>query len=50
MAGMFSYSTSKWIAPAAFAYNFGCQIYGGLSSPNMKDVHDRNLSFFSPNP
>jgi hypothetical protein len=50
MAGIFSYGTSKWIAPTAFAYNFACQLYGGLSSPNMKDVHDRNLSFFSPNP
>jgi len=45
-----SYETAKWIAPASFLYDFACQTYGGLSSPNMKEIHDANLSFFSPNP
>ncbi|KAL8808956.1 MAG: hypothetical protein Q9223_003662 [Gallowayella weberi] len=45
-----SYSTAKWLAPASFAIDFAAQQYGMLSSPNMKDIHDKNLSFFSPQP
>jgi len=45
-----SYSTARWIAPASFLVDFAAQQYGMLSSPNMKDIHDRNLSFFSPQP
>jgi len=45
-----SYSTARWVAPASFLIDFACQNYGMLSSPNMKDIHDRNLSFFSPQP
>ena len=37
-------------APASFLIDFAAQQYGMLSSPNMKDIHDRNLSFFSPQP
>lgn len=31
-------------------HDFADQQYGMLSSPNMKDVHDANLSFWSPQP
>ncbi|KAF9630496.1 hypothetical protein BFW01_g1058 [Lasiodiplodia theobromae] len=44
------YSKARWIAPASFVFDFAAQQYGMLSSPNMKDVHDANLSFFSPQP
>lgn len=45
-----SLSTARYLAPASFAVDFAAQQYGMLSSPNMKDVHDANLSFFSPQP
>ncbi|MCJ1354720.1 MAG: hypothetical protein MMC33_004709 [Icmadophila ericetorum] len=45
-----SVSTAKWLAPTSFAFNFACQLYGMLSSPNMKDINDANQSFFSPQP
>ncbi|KAJ0168536.1 hypothetical protein CTA2_4989 [Colletotrichum tanaceti] len=45
-----SLSTAKWLAPLSFAVDFAAQNYGMLSSPNMKDVHDANLSFWSPQP
>ncbi|KAL8755733.1 MAG: hypothetical protein Q9199_003447 [Rusavskia elegans] len=45
-----SYSTAKWIAPTSFLIDFAAQQYGMLSTPNMKTIHDRNLSFFSPQP
>lgn len=45
-----SYSTAKWVAPVSFIIDFAAQNYGMLSTPNMKDIHDRNLSFFSPQP
>jgi hypothetical protein len=45
-----SYSTARYLAPASFAYDFIAQQYGMFSSPNMKEIHDRNLSFFSPQP
>ncbi|OCF31527.1 hypothetical protein I316_06726 [Kwoniella heveanensis BCC8398] len=45
-----SLSTARVIAPLSFAVDFGCQLYGMLSSPNMKDIHDRNLCSFSPQP
>lgn len=45
-----SYSTAKWIAPASFVIDFAAQQYGMLATPNMKDIHDANLSFFSPQP
>lgn len=44
------YSTAKWLAPASFLIDFAAQNYGMLSSPNMKDIHDQNLSFWSPQP
>ena len=40
----------RYLAPFSFAYNFLAQLYGILSSPSMKDIHDRNLSFWAPNP
>ncbi|MCJ1310130.1 hypothetical protein MMC25_003791 [Agyrium rufum] len=45
-----SISTAKWLAPAAFAIDFAAQQYGMFSSPNMLDVHNQNLSYFSPQP
>ncbi|MCJ1257884.1 hypothetical protein MMC24_005712 [Lignoscripta atroalba] len=45
-----SYSTAKWLAPTSFAVDFVAQQYGLLSSPNMLDVHNNNLSFWSPQP
>ncbi|GAM89059.1 hypothetical protein ANO11243_070930 [Dothideomycetidae sp. 11243] len=45
-----SHSTARWLAPAAFLYDFAAQQYGMLSSPNMLDVHNQNLSFWSPQP
>ncbi|KAL8661339.1 MAG: hypothetical protein Q9202_005704 [Teloschistes flavicans] len=45
-----SYSTAKWIAPTSFLIDFAAQQYGMLSTPNMKTIHDRNLSYFSPQP
>ncbi|EKG20677.1 hypothetical protein MPH_02032 [Macrophomina phaseolina MS6] len=45
-----SYSKARYLAPAAFLYDFAAQQYGLLSSPNMKDIHNANLSFFSPQP
>lgn len=45
-----SVSTAKWIAPTSFLIDFAAQQYGMLSKPNMLDVHNANLSFFSPQP
>jgi len=45
-----SLSTARWLAPASFVYNFAAQQYGLNSTPSMKDIHDRNLSFWSPQP
>ncbi|KAF3761634.1 hypothetical protein M406DRAFT_265796 [Cryphonectria parasitica EP155] len=45
-----SLSTARYIAPLSFIVDFAAQQYGMLSSPNMKDIHDANLSFFSPQP
>jgi hypothetical protein len=44
------YSTAKWIAPASFLYDFAIQQYALNSSPNMQDINDRNISFWSPQP
>ncbi|KAF6222414.1 hypothetical protein HO133_001500 [Letharia lupina] len=45
-----SYSTAKWLAPTCFLFDFAAQQYGLFSSPNMLDVHNANLSFWSPMP
>ena len=45
-----SYSTARWLAPASFAIDFAAQQYGLFSTPNMKDINDANISFFSPQP
>ncbi|KAH7916923.1 hypothetical protein BV22DRAFT_1027227 [Leucogyrophana mollusca] len=34
----------------SFTINFACQLYGMLSSPNMKEVADANHYAYSPNP
>jgi hypothetical protein len=44
------YSTARWAAPLSFLIDFGAQQYGMLASPNMKNIHDANLSFWSPQP
>lgn len=45
-----SLSTARYLAPASFVYDFALQQYGLWSSPNMQDIHDANLSFWSPQP
>lgn len=45
-----SNSTARWLAPTSFLIDFAAQQYGMFSTPNMKDIHDQNLSFFSPQP
>ncbi|KAF8857531.1 hypothetical protein BDZ45DRAFT_705194 [Acephala macrosclerotiorum] len=45
-----THSTARYVAPLSFLIDFSAQQYGMLSSPNMKDVHDANLSFWSPQP
>ncbi len=47
---MLTQREARWVAPLAFAIDFAAQQYGMLSTPNMKDVHDANLSFWSPQP
>ncbi|KAF2752598.1 hypothetical protein EJ05DRAFT_481140 [Pseudovirgaria hyperparasitica] len=44
------HSTARVLAPLSFLYDFALQQYGMLSTPNMKTIHDRNISFFSPQP
>jgi hypothetical protein len=41
-------STVRWLAPASFLYDIAAQHYGMLSSPNMLDIHKKNLAGFSP--
>ena len=45
-----SLSTARYLAPLSFAYDFAAQQYGINSTPSMKVIHDRNLSFWSPQP
>jgi hypothetical protein len=45
-----TYSTAKLVAPVSFVIDFAAQQYDMLATPNMKDIHDANLSFFSPQP
>ncbi|CAF9931051.1 MAG: hypothetical protein GOMPHAMPRED_005803 [Gomphillus americanus] len=45
-----SLSTARWLAPTSFLIDFAAQQYGMFSKPNMLDVHEQNLSFFSPQP
>lgn len=45
-----SISTARWLAPTSFLIDFAAQQYGMLSKPSMLDVHNANLSFFSPQP
>ncbi|TQS34174.1 hypothetical protein Golomagni_05452 [Golovinomyces magnicellulatus] len=46
----FSDSFAKWTATLSFLTNLAAQIYGLTTSPNMKDINDANLSFWSPQP
>lgn len=43
-------STARLLAPFAFTLDLAAQIYGMISNPNMKHIHDANLSFYSPQP
>jgi hypothetical protein len=45
-----SQSTVRMLAPASFLFDFAAQQYGMFSSPNMLDIHERNLAAFSPQP
>ncbi|KAL6721680.1 hypothetical protein ACLMJK_000784 [Lecanora helva] len=45
-----SHSTAKWLAPTSWLLNFAAQQYGIFSTPSMKDINDRNVSFWSPQP
>ena len=45
-----THSTARWAAPLSFLVDFAAQQYGMLASPNMKDIHDANISFWSPQP
>lgn len=45
-----SQSTVRYLAPTSFIYDFAAQQYGIFSSPNMLDIHNRNLAAFSPYP
>jgi hypothetical protein len=41
-------STAQVLAPLSFAVDVGAHLYGMLSNPNMKRIHDRNMAAFSP--
>lgn len=43
-------STVRVLAPLSFLYDFAAQQYGMFSTPNMLDIHNRNLAAFSPQP
>jgi hypothetical protein len=43
-------STVRYLAPASFLFDFAAQQYGMFSSPNMLDIHNKNLAAFSPQP
>lgn len=45
-----SQSIVRYLAPASFLFDFAAQQYGIFSSPNMVDIHERNLAAFSPMP
>ncbi|ORX99406.1 hypothetical protein BCR34DRAFT_495399 [Clohesyomyces aquaticus] len=50
MSSIQSKSTVQILAPLSFLYDFAAQQYGMFSSPNMLDIHNRNLAAFSPQP
>ncbi|KAF8844138.1 hypothetical protein BDN67DRAFT_895407 [Paxillus ammoniavirescens] len=41
---------ARVLVTGSFLINFGCQLYGMLTRPNMKQVADANHFAFSPNP
>lgn len=41
-------SVVRYLAPASFLYDFALQQYGIFSSPNMVDIHNKNIAAFSP--
>jgi len=43
-------SRAQYLTLSSFLVNFGVQVYGMVSSPNMKQVADANHYAFSPNP
>lgn len=40
--------TAVLVAGGSWAFNFACQMYGMLSTPNMKDIADKYHAFGSP--
>ncbi|KAM7221804.1 hypothetical protein V8F06_002797 [Rhypophila decipiens] len=45
-----THSTARWLAPLSLVVNMSSQAYGILTTPNMQDIHEANVSFFSPHP
>ncbi|CCU82091.1 hypothetical protein BGHDH14_bgh01831 [Blumeria hordei DH14] len=45
-----SQKNARWLATSSLVVNFFAQLYGMLATPSMKDIHDANLSFWSPQP
>ncbi|KAK4206577.1 hypothetical protein QBC37DRAFT_300531 [Rhypophila decipiens] len=45
-----THSTARWLAPLSLVVNMSSQAYGMLTTPNMQDIHEANVSFFSPHP
>ncbi|KAI0756116.1 hypothetical protein C8Q80DRAFT_1092197 [Daedaleopsis nitida] len=43
-------SSARVLTVSSFLVNFGVQVYGMVSTPNMKDVADANHFAFSPHP
>lgn len=43
-------SAIQVLAPLSFFYDFVAQQYGMFSTPNMMDIHNKNLAAFSPQP
>lgn len=43
-------SAPRIIAPLSFVLDFAAQQYGMFSSPNMLDIHNKNIAAFSPQP
>ncbi|KAM5541776.1 hypothetical protein V8D89_004505 [Ganoderma adspersum] len=43
-------SRARVLTVTSFLVNFGAQIYGMITTPNMKDVAEKNHYAFSPNP
>lgn len=45
-----SQKNARWLATISIIANIFAQLYGTLATPSIKDIHDANLSFWSPQP